>query len=62
MSHEFITHQYKMPITYELTLISVCCKCGNIEVKNADRVEQICSGKMHKNSSVKMMNMKPYKK
>lgn len=55
-------HDYKdYKMTYnngKTDVYRCCCKCGTVEVKNPDRVNLVCSGKMHENSTVRQLNMK----
>lgn len=55
--HEYKTYKIKHQNGKE-SLYGACCKCGSIEVKNPDRTNLVCSGKMHENSTVKVCNMK----
>lgn len=54
--HEYKTYKIKHQNGKE-SLYGACCKCGTIEVKNPDRTNLVCAGKMHENSTVMACNM-----
>lgn len=54
--HEF--KRYVLTINNHTQIYSACKKCGTIEVVNSSIEEQTCSGRMHKNSNVLLLNMK----
>jgi hypothetical protein len=63
MENSHDTHQFK---DYEMNhtngkkeIFSACCKCGELEVSKG--YMNVCSEKMHKNSSVILLNMKEIK-
>ena len=55
--HDFKTYEMTYP-DGKKALFSACCLCGTVEVRNGDKLHDLCSGKMHKNSTVKVLNMK----